>query len=180
MQFDRQEMDPADLYDPFTGQVNPSTLGTLCTAFEVHVASTPTSKRAHKLVTLCTVSMTLANHHIPTDAKSNATLETNASDGLKSLLSLFSLCNVYLPVQNDFFCSQNKQSWLWLQVLWFLTSNKARKFPRHHQSATVINFQHLKLSYFFSLQANTQSPMMESTSSVLSCRATGTCASPSM
>ncbi len=36
-------------------------IGTLCTAFEVQVASTPTSKWAHNLVRLCTVSMALAN-----------------------------------------------------------------------------------------------------------------------
>ncbi len=38
-------------------------IGTLCTAFEVHIASTPTSKRAHKLMMLCIVSMALTNHH---------------------------------------------------------------------------------------------------------------------
>ncbi len=35
-------------------QVGNRTIGTLCTAFEAHVAPTPTSKRAHKLMMLCT------------------------------------------------------------------------------------------------------------------------------
>ncbi len=55
-----------------------ASLVSLCTAFEAHVASTPTLKRAHNLMTLCTVSIVLANHHTPPDATSGATFDTNA------------------------------------------------------------------------------------------------------
>ncbi len=40
---------------------------------EVHVAPTSTSKRAHKLMTLCTVSMALANQHTLLDVSVDAT-----------------------------------------------------------------------------------------------------------
>ncbi len=40
---------------------------------QMHVAPTPTSKMAHKLVTLCTVSMALANHNAPRHVGVDAT-----------------------------------------------------------------------------------------------------------
>ncbi len=40
---------------------------------ETHVLPTPTSKRAHKLKMLCTVSMALVNHHTLLDVGVDAT-----------------------------------------------------------------------------------------------------------
>ncbi len=71
-----------------------------CSAFEAQVVPTPMWKRAHKLVTLCTVSMVLANHHTPLDAMSGAKFEANANEQSPH----FHQTSCHLPMSSGVWC----------------------------------------------------------------------------